>query len=99
MAAYAIAGIEVTEPEAYAAYARGVPATLEPYGGRFVVRGGPLEVIEGQWPAARTVILGFPSVEQAKAWYESEAYQALRPIRHRHARTDFMVVVEGVTES
>ena len=57
MPAYAIAGIEVTEPEAYAAYARGVPATLEPYGGRFVVRGGALEVIEGQWPAARTVIL------------------------------------------
>jgi uncharacterized protein (DUF1330 family) len=96
MPAYAIAGIDVTEPEAYAAYARGVPATLEPYGGRFVVRGGALEVIEGQWPAARTVILGFPSVDQAKAWYESEAYQALRPIRQRHARTDFLVVVDGV---
>jgi uncharacterized protein (DUF1330 family) len=96
MPAYAIAGIDVTEPEAYAAYARSVPATLEPYGERFVVRGGPLEVIEGQWPAARTVILGFPSVEQAKEWYESEAYQALRPIRHRHARTDFLIVVEGV---
>lgn len=96
MAAYVIAGIDVTEPEEYAEYARGVPATLEPYGGRFVVRGGALEVIEGQWPAGRTVILGFPSVEQAKAWYESEAYQALRPIRQRHARTDFLVVVEGV---
>ena len=68
-----------------------------PYGGRFVVRGGALDVMEGEWPAARTVIIGFPSVEQAKAWYESAAYQALLPIRQRHARTDFLVVVEGVS--
>ncbi len=96
MAACAIAGIAAIEPEAYAEYARGVPATLGPHGGRFIVRGGALEVIEGQWPAERTVILGFPSVDQAKAWDESEAYQALRPIRQRHARTDFLVAVEGV---
>jgi uncharacterized protein (DUF1330 family) len=97
MAAYVISGIDVSEPEAYAEYVRGVPTMLEPHGGRFVVRGGALDVIEGEWPAARTVIIDFPSVEQARAWYESAAYQALLPIRQRHARTGFLVIVEGVS--
>jgi uncharacterized protein (DUF1330 family) len=96
MSAYVIVGVDVTEPEAYAEYSRDVPATLEPYQGRFVVRGGAFEVIEGDWTAARIVVLTFPSVEQAKAWHESAAYQAILPIRQRNARTHFMVVAEGV---
>ncbi len=96
MPAYVIVGLDVTEPEAYEAYRREVPATLEPYGGKFVVRGGAVEVLEGEWPASRTVVLAFPSVEQVNAWYDSAAYQAILPIRQRHARTQFMVVAEGV---
>ena len=96
MPAYVIVGLGVTEPEAYEAYRREVPATLEPYGGQFVVRGGAVEVLEGEWPASRTVVLAFPSVEQVKAWYDSAAYQAILPIRQRHAQTQFMVVAEGV---
>jgi uncharacterized protein (DUF1330 family) len=96
MSAYVIAGLDVTQPETYAEYARGVTATLEPYGGEFIVRGGALEVIEGDWPAARTVVLAFPSVDKARTWYESAAYRAILPIRERHARTHFVVIVEGV---
>jgi uncharacterized protein (DUF1330 family) len=96
MPAYVIVGLDVTEPEAYEEYRRAVPATLAPYGGQFVVRGGAFEVIEGDWPVSRTVVLAFPSVEQVTAWYGSEAYQAILPIRQRHARTQFMVVAEGV---
>ena len=97
MPAYVIVGLGVTEPEAYEAYRREVPATLEPYGGQFVVRGGAFEVLEGDWPASRTVVLTFPSAEQVRAWYASAGYQAILPIRQRHARTQFMVVAEGVT--
>lgn len=96
MPAYVIVGVDVTDSEAYSAYTREVPATLEPYGGRFVVRGGAFEVLEGEWHVSRTVVLVFPSVEQAKAWHESAAYQAILPIRHQNARTDFMIVVDGV---
>jgi uncharacterized protein (DUF1330 family) len=96
MPAYVIVGLDITEPEAYEEYRRQVPATLVPYGGQFVVRGGAFQVLEGDWPASRTVVLAFPSVEQVTAWYESAAYQAILPIRQRHARTRFMIVAEGV---
>ena len=96
MAAYVIVDVEVLDPEPYEAYKRGVPATLEPFGGRFVVRGGAYETLEGDWRPQRVVVLEFPSVEQAKAWHASPAYQAILPIRQRHARTNFLTVVEGV---
>lgn len=98
MSAYVIVGVDVHEPEAYAAYTRQVPATLEPHGGQFVVRGAPFEVLEGEWRPARIVVLRFPSVEHARAWHASAAYQAILPIRARHARTSFLVVVPGVDE-
>ncbi len=96
MAAYVIVGIDVAEPEAYGNYTREVPGTLEPYGGRFVVRGGEFSVLEGDWPASRVVVLAFPSVDRAKAWHESPEYQAILPIRRAHAETHFMVAAEGV---
>jgi uncharacterized protein (DUF1330 family) len=96
MPAYVIVSAEVSDPEAYAAYSKDVPATLESYGGRFVVRGGAFDALEGAWPSGRIVVLEFPSVERAKAWHASPAYQAILPIRQQHARTDFLVVVEGV---
>ena len=96
MPAYVLVGVNVTDPEAYGEYTREVPATLEPYGGRFVVRGGDFDVLEGEWPTSRIVVLVFPSVEQAKAWHESVEYQAILPIRQRNAKTHFMVVADGV---
>ena len=96
MPAYVLVGVDVTDPQAYGEYTRNVPATLEPYDGRFVVRGGTFDVLEGDWSAPRIVILVFPSVEQAKAWHDSVEYQAILPIRQQHAQTQFMVVVDGV---
>ena len=97
MAAYVIVGVDVHDAEAYSDYTREVPTTLEPFGGRFLVRGGAFEAIEGDWPAARIVVLTFPTVAQAHRWHASPAYQAILPIRERHAKTHFLVVVEGAS--
>ena len=96
MPAYVIVDVEIHDPGAYREYTQAVPATLIPFGGRFVVRGGPSETLEGDWRPQRIVILEFPSVDQAKAWHASPAYAAILPIRHRHARTNFLTVVAGV---
>lgn len=96
MPAYVVVGVDVEDAEAYSAYTREVPATLEPYGGHFVVRGGTFDVLEGEWTAPRIVILAFPDLEHAKAWHESAAYQAILPIRQANAKTHVMVAVEGV---
>ena len=64
MAAYVLAEIEITNPEGYKAYTAVVPATIEQYGGKFLVRGGAAEVLEGDWPQRRRVIIEFPSKER-----------------------------------
>jgi uncharacterized protein (DUF1330 family) len=71
MAAYVIADIEVTEPAAFQEYRNRVGATIEQYGGRFVVRGGRVNPKEGDWKPRLLVMLEFPSVEQAERWYNS----------------------------
>jgi uncharacterized protein (DUF1330 family) len=96
MAAYVIVEVDVTDPGPYEEYKRGVPATLEKYDGRFVVRGGRYETLEGEWQPQRIVVLEFPSFERARQWHASPEYQAILPIRQRHARTRFLTVVEGV---
>jgi uncharacterized protein (DUF1330 family) len=96
VAAYVIVDVEVQDPEAYQEYTRQVPGTLAPYGGKFIVRGGKAETLEGNWNPKRVVILEFPTVDQAKTWHACDAYQAILPIRQRTARTNFLTVVEGV---
>lgn len=96
MAAYVIVDVEVQDPQAYQEYTRQVPATLSPYGGKFIVRGGRAETLEGNWNPRRVVILEFPTVEQARAWHACADYQAIVPIRQRNAKTNFLTVVEGV---
>ena len=91
---YVIANVDVTNPEAYADYARQVPATIEQYGGRYLVRGGEQVTKEGEAPLPRTVILEFPSLEQAQAWYDSPEYQGVVGIRHANA-TNKVYLVEG----
>lgn len=95
MSAYVIAEIEVVDPEPYKAYTSRVQATLEPFGGRFLVRGGKTETMEGEWTPSRVVVTAFPSVEHARSWLASPAYQAIAAIRHRHAKTRFLTIVEG----
>lgn len=96
MAAYVIVSVDVTAPEAYREYTRQTPGTVEQYGGRWVVRGGAYETLEGAWDPKRIVVIEFSSAEQAKTWYYSPEYQAIAPLRHQHARTEFLTVVEGV---
>jgi uncharacterized protein (DUF1330 family) len=96
MPAYLILDIHVEDPEEYAAYRERAPATLEAYGGRYLVRGGPHEVVEGDWNPERVVVVEFPSVERAREWYESPEYQEIVGLRLRAAPSN-TVLVEGVS--
>ncbi|MGQ0749264.1 MAG: DUF1330 domain-containing protein [Betaproteobacteria bacterium] len=95
MAAYVIVDIEVTDPAGYEEYRKLVAAPVAAFGGRFLVRGGATATLEGDWHPARIVLLEFPSVERAHAWWSSDAYREARGIRQRIAITD-MIVAEGV---
>ncbi len=94
MAAYIIASVEVTDPEAYAEYRAQVPATVEPYGGRFIVRGGASEILEGSWQPPRVIVLEFPDSDSARRWYSSAEYQPLIELRQR-ASIGHLLLVEG----
>ncbi len=95
MAAYMIVDIEVIDPEAFKEYQQRVTATFARFGGRFVVRGGAITVLEGDWRPRRLVVVEFPSLEQANSWYTSREYREILPIRERCARSN-VVLVEGV---
>lgn len=95
MAGYIVADIEITDPDEYQTYSKQVAATLERYGGKFLVRGGNPITLEGDWKTRRFVILEFPSVEQAKKWYDSPEYSAIIGIRHRSAISK-LLLVQGV---
>ena len=82
MAAYVIADVTVKNPDLYAEYRKQVPATVEKYGGRFLVRGGAAEPLEGEWRPGRLVVIEFPDVAAAKAWYRSQEYGPLVALRH-----------------
>jgi uncharacterized protein (DUF1330 family) len=95
VAAYIIADVTVTDPATMEEYRKRVPATLTPFGGRFIVRGGAHQTVEGDWKPNRLVILEFPSMEQAKRWYECEGYREPKAMRLRAGRTN-LVMVDGV---
>jgi len=94
VAAYIIADVTVTDPAAMEEYRKRVPATLAPYGGRFIVRGGAHQTVEGDWKPNRLVVREFPSLEQAKRWYDSEQYREPKAMRLRAGRTN-LVMVDG----
>jgi uncharacterized protein (DUF1330 family) len=95
MTAYLIAELEVTDPAAFEQYRQQVPATIAKYGGRYVVRGGAVQPLEGNWSPSRVVVLEFPSMEQARRWYDCEEYRGPKAIRFRAARTR-AIFVEGI---
>lgn len=95
MAAYVVVEVEVQDQDRYETYKRMVPPSLAAYGGRFIARGGEVETLEGEWSPTRLVILEFPSVEQAKAWWSSEEYAEAKALRQATARSR-MIVVAGV---
>ena len=95
MPAYVIADVEVLDAALYETYRQQVPATIAEFGGRYLVRGGALTVLEGAWSPKRCVILAFPSMAQLKAWYDSPAYVPLRAIRERSTKSN-LVMVQGL---
>jgi uncharacterized protein (DUF1330 family) len=95
MAAYVIVDIDVHDKQGYEEYKKLTPATLALYGGRFVVRGGDTETLEGAWQPGRVVVLEFANVEQAKKWWSSTEYAPAKAIRQKYATTK-MIVVDGV---
>ncbi len=95
MAAYIVVQIEITDPETFETYRAQVPATLEPYGGEFIVRGGDMEILEGEWATPRCVILRFPDMDAAKAWHASAEYQGPKALRQAASKGN-MIVVDGV---
>ena len=95
MSAYIIAEVEVTDPETFEEYRKLVPSTIEAYGGRYVVRGGAVDGLEGEWQPKRMVVIEFDDAERAKAWHGSELYAPAKALREASANTR-MVVVEGV---
>jgi uncharacterized protein (DUF1330 family) len=96
MAAYIIVDLTVTDLPTMEEYRKQVPATVAKYGGRFLVRGGAHQTVEGDWKPNRVVVLEFPSMEQAKRWYDSEEYRAPKAMRLRAGRAN-LIMVEGVS--
>ena len=95
MPGYVIADVEVTDAAVFEEYRKLVPATIEAFGGRYIVRGGESEVVEGEWTPHRTVIIEFPSFEQAKAWHASEEYAAPKQMRIDSTNSS-VIIVEGL---
>jgi uncharacterized protein (DUF1330 family) len=94
MSAYIIVEIEITDPVGYEEYKKQAAATVHKHGGKYIVRGGETEVLEGDWKPKRIVVLQFESMKRAKEWLNCEEYRELRKMRHRTAKTN-MIVVEG----
>jgi len=95
MAAYVVVQVDVKDPVRYADYRAMVPASLEKYGGRFVIRGGQVHPMEGTWNPKRLVMVEFPSVEQAKAWWASPEYADAKALRQATAESQ-LIIIEGV---
>ncbi|MDB5245848.1 MAG: hypothetical protein JWQ40_242 [Segetibacter sp.] len=95
MAAYVIVEVSIHDQAAYEDYKKLTPAAVAAYDGKFVVRGGQAETLEGVWEPERIVVLEFATVERAKEWWNSEIYTEAKVIRQRAATTK-MIVVEGV---
>jgi len=94
MAAYIIVDVTIHDAENYEGYKKLTPASIEAYGGKFIVRGGKTETLEGNWPTGRIVVLEFPSIERAKEWWASDEYAPAKAIRQANAYTK-MILVEG----
>ena len=95
MTAYLIVETDVTDPEQYEQYKAASPGAVAAGGGRFLVRGGDMAVLEGDWTPKRLVVLEFEDLEAAKRFYESEQYQTAKQLREGAAHFR-MVAVEGL---
>ena len=95
MPAYLIADVEVTDPKLFAEYRELVEPTVNAFGGRYIARGGETQLLEGDRAPNRTVIIEFDSIEQARAWHDSDEYAPAKDMRFRSANSH-VIIVEGV---
>jgi uncharacterized protein (DUF1330 family) len=95
MPAYIIVEVDIKDPVKYEEYKKLTPTSLEPYGGKFIVRGGKAELIEGKKKPNRIVVIEFENSEKAKAWWNSPLYNEAKKIRHATSEAR-MLLVEGV---
>ncbi len=95
MQGYVVVNITVRDSARYEEYKRLATPTVSAYGGRYVARGGAVDVREGRWSPTRLVILEFPSVERARAWWDSPEYAPAKAIRQSCADTQ-LVITEGI---
>ena len=95
MAAYLVVDIDVTDPAQFEEYKKLAPAAIDKYGGRYLIRGGAYEAIEGDWKPQRLTVVEFESMEKAKAFYNSPEYQLAIKAR-KGAATMKMLLVQGV---
>jgi uncharacterized protein (DUF1330 family) len=95
MPAYVVVQIVVEDPQAYEQYKTLAPPSIAVYGGRYVVRGGPSEILEGSWQPPRLVLLEFPTAERARAWWSSPEYAPAKALRQRSARTEMLLIEAG----
>lgn len=93
--AYAVITSKISDPEPFKAYMASTPPTVAAHGGEYVIRGGAKEVVEGSWNPDRLVVLKFPSLDAAKAWYFGEGYTASRALRAGATEYFNVVLVEG----
>ena len=95
MPAYVIVEIKVHDTAKFAEYKKKAPPSIAAYGGKYLVRGGPLEILDGTWAPERIVILEFPSMARAREWYNCEQYAEAVQLRHASATSKF-ILVEGM---
>lgn len=95
MSAYVLVEVEVNEPIGYEEYKKMAPRSIHAHGGKYLIRGGPVETLEGEWPLKRVVLLEFPDAAAARDWWSSSDYRPARDLRQRTTRTR-MVLLEGI---
>lgn len=94
MKAYVIVEVSITDQIIYEEYKKLTPAAIAAFEGKFIVRGGRTETLEGDWQPERMVVVEFPSVDKARAWWHSDQYAKARAIRQHSAHTK-MLLIEG----
>jgi len=95
MPAYVVVQVDVKDPTRYERYKGMAPASIAQYGGRYLVRGGKTETLEGSWSPTRFVILEFPTMARAREWWNCPEYAEAKALRHATASTE-MLLVEGL---
>lgn len=92
MSAFILVEVDIHNMEVYEEYKKMTPDSLVPFGGKFVIRGLPVEALEGEWRHDRLVLLEFSTREKALEWYNSSTYQKAKKIREKASSANFFIV-------